>query len=145
VIPAGARCGLHVEVAAVDLCKRCGRFLCGECVQLLGEDAYCPECAERLKAGPASTLSKVAFGLAAGSWLLLALGMASVSVFAIASGPLSVIGVFVSIVELIRISRGDTSPQGRGRALISLISGVVLVLLFAMTFLVFYMWRKTAP
>jgi hypothetical protein len=145
MIPAGARCGLHADVAAVDVCKRCGRFLCGECVQLSGEDAYCAECAARLKAGPASGLSKAAFGLAAASWVMLAVGMASHSVVVTASGPLSIIGVFVSVVELIRISRGDASPRGRGRALIGLVSGLVLVLLFAMSLAALYLWRKPAP
>ncbi len=39
---------MHADVAAVDVCKRCGRFLCGECLELRGEDPYCDDCVKRL-------------------------------------------------------------------------------------------------
>lgn len=42
--PASPRCPAH-QRAAVATCARCGTFLCGECIELLGEAAYCASCA----------------------------------------------------------------------------------------------------
>ena len=43
MVQAGARCATHSDVAAVDVCRRCGKFLCGECV----EDRRKAEAAQR--------------------------------------------------------------------------------------------------
>jgi hypothetical protein len=40
----GATCGTHAGTMAVDVCTRCGRFLCGECVELVAEQPYCASC-----------------------------------------------------------------------------------------------------
>ena len=39
-----ARCGNHPSVAAVEICKRCGTFLCGDCLDYAGDDPYCSKC-----------------------------------------------------------------------------------------------------
>ncbi len=61
--PFGARCAKH-PVAAVDVCQRCGAFVCGECVNIRAEDVFCGDCA-RLLDRPRSARAKVALGLAA--------------------------------------------------------------------------------
>jgi hypothetical protein len=40
----GALCAAHPELTAVDLCARCGSFLCGECVDFADEQTYCAAC-----------------------------------------------------------------------------------------------------
>ena len=68
---AGARCGVHTDVAAVEICKRCGRFLCGDCVSPVGEDAYCADCRVRLPGAP-SRLATAAVVVALSAAALLA-------------------------------------------------------------------------
>jgi len=46
--PGSTRCGNHPDVAAVDTCSRCGTFLCGDCVEYLGETVLCDACYQRL-------------------------------------------------------------------------------------------------
>ena len=60
---AGARCAKHADAAAVDVCQRCGTFICGECVHIRAEDEFCADCALILDR-PAPTRPKLAFGLA---------------------------------------------------------------------------------
>jgi hypothetical protein len=49
---------------AVTTCARCGTFLCGECLELLGDTATCASCLPVLRAqGSASLGLKLAFGL----------------------------------------------------------------------------------
>lgn len=125
MIPAGARCGVHVEVPAVDLCKRCGRFLCGECVELAGEYAFCADCAKR-RDGPPSILAKLALSAGAASLLLLFSGSASVLDVIVAPS-----AVVMASIELFRMSRGRTSPRGRTPATLALALGLLSSLAFA--------------
>lgn len=41
-----ARCATHSNEAAVALCPRCGRFLCGQCTVVAFEELYCEACAK---------------------------------------------------------------------------------------------------
>ena len=125
MIPAGARCGLHGDVAAVDLCKRCGRFLCGDCVQLVGEDAYCADCLGKLEK-PASLMSRWAASLAATSWIAgLTGGMLREGSIILVGIALALSGFTLGFVELFRISRGRASPHGRVWAICALIIAAV--------------------
>jgi hypothetical protein len=73
--PAGARCAKHPDASAVDVCQRCGTFVCGECVHIRAEDVYCADCA-RILDRPAPVRPKLAFALAAAPGpLLVALGL----------------------------------------------------------------------
>jgi hypothetical protein len=45
-------CGVHPKERAVDVCERCGTFLCFGCVQSLTGTVYCGPCVERLTAPP---------------------------------------------------------------------------------------------
>ncbi len=58
--PAGARCAQHPETAAVDVCQRCGAFVCAECTEIRDEDVYCTKCIPQLDK-PTSVRIKVLF------------------------------------------------------------------------------------
>ncbi|MFZ5445247.1 MAG: hypothetical protein ACOZQL_34975, partial [Myxococcota bacterium] len=65
----GATCGKHAGVAAVEICARCGTFLCGECVDYFREDTpVCEACLPLMLGTPASLRARV-------SPLLSALGL----------------------------------------------------------------------
>src|SRR5688500_17288839 len=54
-------CGNHPEVVAVDMCVRCGSFVCGECLELIGEEPFCLPCyGRRDVTGRASTRATLA-------------------------------------------------------------------------------------
>jgi hypothetical protein len=142
VIPAGARCGLHGDVAAVDLCKRCGRFLCGECVQLVGEDAYCADCVGKLD-GPPSRLASATLFLGIADLVCLAGGFVVGEVEAL-TVPLSVAAASAGVVELVRIARRRSSRQGRTRTVAGLAIGIVVALLQAAFIIAYYSWRSAA-
>ena len=93
--PAGARCGKHVEAAAVDICQRCGTFSCGECVNIRAEDVYCADCAVILDRPP-PTRPKLAFGLA------LAPGPLAFGLTFVAGG----IGTLIGLGLLVPLSAG---------------------------------------
>ncbi len=42
-----AQCAQHTGVEAVATCKRCGRFVCANCVRELSKHRYCSECIQR--------------------------------------------------------------------------------------------------
>jgi hypothetical protein len=57
----GARCGTHPQAAAVDVCTRCGRFVCAACDELgPDEQAYCAPCLKVLAATPPPRLAQAA-------------------------------------------------------------------------------------
>src|SRR5205814_107952 len=128
VIASGARCAVHPESGAVDVCKRCGKFLCGECVELVGEDAYCAECARPLKVR-ASRLARTALGTQLAAWGLLLLSCLAIGFvrglvgFAImlAVGPVSFASLIMSVIELVRIRRGSASRRGKRFAVATLL------------------------
>ncbi len=115
--PPSARCGLHTEVAAVDLCQRCGAFLCGECVELLGEDVLCPACFQRLGGhAPPSRQARLSAALGVlGLVLGPALFTRGILYFLIGLGP-GLIGLWLARRELARIDAGRSPAVGRGWA-----------------------------
>ncbi len=133
-VPVGARCGSHPQVAAVDVCQRCGRFLCGECLELFEEESYCQDCAAKL-AQPPSGLARAALWLTGLSWLVFGISVMGVRlpVFAVLllSAPLpGALGAMVlAAVELRRIGRGDASPKGKRLVWLSLLAATPLFLL----------------
>ncbi len=57
---AGASCGSHPAVPAVEICSRCGTFLCGDCVEYFREETpACANCLPHLLGSPASTRARV--------------------------------------------------------------------------------------
>jgi hypothetical protein len=45
-------CGVHPKERAVDVCARCGTFLCFGCVLSLMGTVYCAPCVDKLNAPP---------------------------------------------------------------------------------------------
>lgn len=142
-LPAGARCANHAEQGAVDVCGRCGGFICADCLQLWREElVYCPACFERAGVDRASRRSTAALVLALGSALPVAggcllgraLALGPVAGWAGAVG-LSVSALVLGRLELVAIGRGDAPLGGRRRAWVALwlaaVSLVGLVLMLA--------------
>jgi hypothetical protein len=142
VIPAGACCGLHVEAAAVDLCKRCGRFLCGECVQLVDEYAYCAECVGKLD-GPPSRLANAALYLGLIALLLMAAGFVFGPALLLAAA-WSVAALVTSGIEILRIKRNTSSVRGFLHAFGGLVAGVIVSLVTFYFIMVFLASRGTS-
>lgn len=123
--PAGATCPLHVGVLAVDLCDRCGRFVCGDCAVLKGEKTWCPECA----AVPHTASSR--------STLALVLGIAGFFLCA----PVSVAAIALGLVEQRSIERRETPIAGLGRARWAVRLGVLQLALVVLVVGAFVAWR----
>lgn len=124
MIPSGARCGTHGAVAAVDLCQRCGRFLCGDCVELVRDEVYCADCAARLDLPP-GLLAKSALLMTLGAYSAAALLAFAPSPLAfvglvIVPGPVALAALVVAIIEWRRIKGGRAPYRGRRRVLTSL-------------------------
>lgn len=95
-----ARCSVHGEAPAVGVCRRCGAFLCAEC---LGGDALCGNCLAHYGRKPVASTQ---------AWASLYLGLAG-----LACGFLpGVVGLVLARRELASIARGESSPAGRALA-----------------------------
>ncbi len=48
-VGSGAMCAKHGDVAAVDICSRCGAFVCAGCEELsVRDEVFCTPCFERV-------------------------------------------------------------------------------------------------
>lgn len=110
----------------MDVCQRCGSFVCSGCIEIRNEDVYCADCAKVLDR-PASKLSAVLVGLS-GAWLLFLLAMAGVVAFSsgripplligftlIGTAPLAALMVALWIVERLAQKRETPSRVGQRR------------------------------
>lgn len=98
--PSGATCPRHPGVLAVDVCERCGRFVCGDCEVLRDERTWCAECAAvPHEASSRATLALV-FGLGGFLWC----------------GPLSIAAIALGRVEERAIERHAAPAAGLVRA-----------------------------
>ena len=138
MIPSGARCGAHAEVAAVDVCQRCGRFLCGDCVELLDEEVYCAECAARVNLPP-SLLAKAAPAAAGFAWLAFAAatlglrGPLSFFVLVVVPAPTARAALAMALVEWRRIKASASPARGRRWLVATFVAaGPLLLLLLAL-------------
>jgi hypothetical protein len=132
-----AVCAHHPQVGAVDICSRCGAFLCGECALYVREVVpACAACKPLLELeGPASRLAWLSPPLsAAGLALLLAGlfvdGLDGLCLWAAAHVP-GAGGLALSVRELLRINRKRAPRRGRWLARLGLGLGVVFALLAA--------------
>lgn len=123
--PAGATCPLHSSALAVDVCERCGRFVCGDCVVLRDERTLCTECA----AAPASASPRAT--------LALVLGLLGF----VCCVPLSMAAVAVGRVEERAIDRGDAPREGLRRARWGVRLGIAQLALFSLLIVSFIAWR----
>jgi hypothetical protein len=107
-LASGARCASHIEAAAVDLCQRCGSFICGECVNIRLEDAFCPACAA-LMDRPPSRRAKIAFALALAAPCFVLTGFAGLSL-AMLCLPAAALALLLQEASLRR--RGESVAKG---------------------------------
>jgi hypothetical protein len=134
VIPAGARCGLHAEVAAVDVCQRCGRFLCGDCVELAADEVYCADCAPKVNQ-PASLLAKAGLIIAWVAWgafATFAFGLRAPLFFVllvVVPAPTALAALACAVVEWRRLKAGTSARRGRPWVLGTFAVAAPLVLL----------------
>lgn len=139
MVPAGARCATHVEVAAVDVCQRCGRFLCGECIDIVGDDPYCAECAPRMNV-PASKLAKAALIVTGLAWLSFGLPSFAlrvrlfVLVLVLVPGPAALAAMVMGIMEWRRIKAGLSPARGKRWVIATFVFATPLFLLMALLF-----------
>lgn len=123
-------------------CARCGTFLCGTCIEVMGEEAYCAGCVAWLhQNGPVSRTVQV----------LIALEMAG-----IAGLPLCVLfpfpvlhlliggsGLWVSTRELRRIQRGEGPLRGARQAKVGRVLALVnLTLAVVWAAALLYAWFR---
>lgn len=145
---AGAHCGKHPAVAAVEICTRCGTFLCGECVEYFNEvTPACAACLPLLKGSPASARARVSpllttlgfNGLVAG---LLVRGRWGLAIWVL-SFLLGFAGIAFGVQELRLIRAGQAGTRGRGWAIAGLLIGGLFALGFAALALSFalFTWR----
>jgi predicted metal-binding membrane protein len=116
------RCGMHPDSSAVEVCQRCGVFLCQECALSFEERSVCASCLSRYALKPeVSVRARVSFllGLAG-----LVLGFLPAAV-----------GLVLAHQELGRIQRGESPPGGRTWANAGILLGWLDVTLLAVVVL----------
>jgi hypothetical protein len=112
-------------VLAVDVCERCGRFVCGDCEVLRDERTWCAECAAvPHRASPRATLA-------------LVLGLGGF----VCCGPLSLAAIALGRVEERAIERHEAPPQGLARARWAVRLGVVQLGLAVLVITAVVLWR----
>ncbi|MDX2012180.1 MAG: hypothetical protein SFW67_18440 [Myxococcaceae bacterium] len=100
-VATGAMCPVHVSVQAVEVCERCGRFMCGDCLQFaLDGAALCTSCFAK------------PHGRSSRSGLALGLVLAGFS----GCVPLTPIGVALAWMELRAIERGESAGDSKSGA-----------------------------
>jgi hypothetical protein len=117
----------------VDVCQRCGTFLCGECVELLGEDVLCTACFQRAGGdAPPSRRAKASVILGV-IGLVLGLGLGALIFLAGVIGLVpGVIGLVIGRGELRRIDAGQSPAVGRRLARVGVVLGWVNFGLFSL-------------
>ena len=145
---AGANCGQHPGVAAVEICTRCGTFLCGECVEYFNEvTPACPSCLPLLAGGPASMRARIApvlttFGLGGLIAGFLVRGRPGLAIWAVCF-LLGFAGIAFGVQELRLIRANQAGTRGRRWVIAGLVVGSLFALGFAGLVLSFalFTWR----
>ena len=150
---AGAHCGAHPAVSAVEICSRCGTFLCGECVEYFREvTPACANCLPLLRGAPASVRARISpvlslaglAGLVAG---FLVRGRPGLATWAL-SFVVGFAGIAFGVQELRLIRDGQTVTRGRGWSRAWLVIGALFALgfgLLAASFLLFTFRGRGTP
>lgn len=145
----GAHCGAHPAVAAVEICSRCGTFLCGECVEYFKDiTPCCAACLPLLKGPPPSPrllVPPVLGFIALFIWLagFLVPGRMGIALWTL-SMPFGFSGLAFAVREVRLARAGTTSPRGKSIAWAGLIVCFAYVLLLALLVLgfVFFTTRQ---
>lgn len=104
-LSSASRCAVHPEVAAVEICSRCGAFTCGACLEFSEADTPLPFCAPCYQ----REFGQKASGQAVAA---LAIAIAGLSF----CWPAGAVAWFLAERELSAIARGEASPRGRNLA-----------------------------
>ncbi|MBX7114037.1 MAG: B-box zinc finger protein [Myxococcaceae bacterium] len=128
-VPSDAACPDHPERAAVDICVRCGRFLCQSCVTSRAAKVMCKGCAMRPMVRAEDPFPPLAVAL-------LVMGVLGLVVL-----PLGWAAGLMGQRQLNRIARGAVTERGefayqwaRGLGWASLAVTVVMLLAGAWTY-----------
>ena len=145
---AGAHCGNHPANPAVEICTRCGTFLCGDCVEYFEEEtSACANCLPLLAGGPASVRARVS-----PAFTTLGLG-ALIAGFIVRGRPGLLIwaggflvgfaGLAFGVQELRLVKLDQSGSRGRNWARAGLVIGALFALGFAALVLSFalFTWR----
>ncbi len=104
---------------AVEICHRCGRFVCSSCLELSGEGVLCTECHERMGVGGKASRRAVTS---------LVLGILGLNCGLVPG----VFGLWLAHQELAAIARGEAPVAGRnlarGGQILGYVNLVILVL-----------------
>lgn len=100
-VATGAVCAQHPQAQAVEICTRCGVFVCATCLQFRDNAVLCPTCHGRFM-GKASTRAV----------LSLVLGIIGFNCLFLPG----VVGLVLAIQELGAIDRGEAPEAGRSIA-----------------------------
>lgn len=86
----------------MDVCARCGTFICGECLDVQEGKSYCPDCFTRAQSGPASKRAIAAVILG-----IVGLNCAFIP---------GIVGLALAVRELAAIDQGEAPDTGRSLA-----------------------------
>lgn len=132
------QCSNHAQAVAVDTCGRCGAFVCGDCLELLGDEPYCRSCYAR---------KDVTGGGSARA--IVALLFSSAGLFC--GAPMGIIGLFLAWREGLALERGEAPRGSRPFVKVAKVLGwtsVVLTVLAVGGFVLVNLliaWRGHAP
>lgn len=147
----GATCPQHPGVLAVDVCERCGRFVCAECLVLRTERVLCAACAA-IPYGISARTHWV-LGLGIGCWLActaVPLGRARdevmLSLLGLVGGaPVAIVALILGQLERRAIDRGTHARDGLRRLRWGVrLAGLHLAaqLLLVASFIAWRVWRS---
>lgn len=130
-LAADAQCATHANTA-VDVCSRCGRFLCAECVDYLDTTPLCDACLTIVTA-PASLRARLSAGLPIVAILgtvagFLVPGRPGLVLWAL-SIPTGAVGLALALQELAAIDRKASPVAGRRWALVGKTVGLLELVL----------------
>src|SRR5262245_27941160 len=130
---APAACASHATNLSVDLCERCGDFMCALCRTYVEGRRYCPRCFDLLYARGAFAFSHRDFRQPANALLVGILSLVSVVPFfciqfGVVTLPLSIAAFVIGANALREISRRPDLP-GRDRAIAGMACGAGSLLL----------------
>lgn len=145
---AGAHCGNHPANPAVEICTRCGTFLCGDCVEYFHETTpSCANCLPLMAGGPASMRARISpvfttLGLIALIGGFVVRGQPGLIIWA-AGFLVGFAGLAFGVQELRLIKLDQAGSRGRKWARTGLVIGAVFALGFAALVLSFalFTWR----
>ncbi len=115
--PPGARCAVHPDVAATELCGRCGSFACEPCTVVSDDGVLCRRCASRFAGGRY------------GSWL--AIGAGILGFLGLGCAPLGPAAVVLAGVDLVWIAARRSPKGGLKLDVLGLVIGLGGTLLWA--------------